>query len=104
MDRAWTGAGRDGSTFEQILQIVIMVVIQTQHGQPLPVASHFPSYHAVLATVTSLQCETTVGPQLSLGAETVWRLQQRDWVGEGFNPRGIYGATWRDGEASNRCL
>ena len=31
--------GRYGSAFEQILQIVIMVVIQTAHGDALPVSS-----------------------------------------------------------------
>ena len=48
-------ADRAAPPLEQVLQVVIMVVIPTQHGQPLPVASHFSSYHAVLATVTSLQ-------------------------------------------------
>jgi hypothetical protein len=42
---------------------MIMVVIQTQDGQPLPVASDFSSHHAVLAAVMSLERETTVGPQ-----------------------------------------
>jgi hypothetical protein len=40
------------------------------HGHALPVASQFPSHRAVLAAVVSLECETTVGPQLALGTET----------------------------------
>src|SRR5271169_1090021 len=69
--------GRKSSAFEQIFQIVIMVVIQTAHGDALPVSYQLPSHEAVLTAVMSLDCETTVSPQLSLGTETVWRLQQR---------------------------
>jgi len=53
-----------------------MVVIQTAHGDALPVSYQLPSREAVLTAVMSLDCETTVSPQLSLGTETVWRLQQ----------------------------
>ena len=56
---------------------MIMIVIQTAHRDALPVALQFPSYIAVLAAVVSLDCETTVGPQLPLGTEPVWCLQQR---------------------------
>ena len=35
-------AGRDGSTLEEIFQIMIMVVIQTAHRDALPVALRFP--------------------------------------------------------------
>ncbi len=54
-----------------------MVVIETQVGEPLPVAAQFSSHHAVLAAVMGLERETTVGPQLAFGAETLWGLQQR---------------------------
>ena len=76
MQRARTCAGRDGSTFEKILQIFIVVVIQTAHGDALTVALQFASHTAVLAAVMSLDCETTVGPELPLGTETVGCLQQ----------------------------
>src|SRR5579864_8757657 len=69
--------GRQGSAFEQIFQIVIMVVIQTAHADALSVSYQLPSHKAVLAAVVSLDCESTVSPQLSLGTETVWGLQQR---------------------------
>ena len=58
-----------------------MVVIQTAHGDALPVSYQLPSHEAVLTAVMRLDCETTVSPQLSLGTETVWRLQQRHQQG-----------------------
>src|SRR5215471_5866518 len=73
--------GRLGSAFEQIFQIVIMVVIQTARGDSLPVALQFPSYKAVLTAVVNLDRETAVCPQLSLGTETMWCLQQRHQQG-----------------------
>ena len=53
-----------------------MVVIQSAHRDALAVALQFASHIAVLAAVVSLDGETTVGPQLALGAETVGGLQQ----------------------------
>src|SRR5207237_10402290 len=85
--RTRTGAGRDGSTFEKALQIFIVVVIQTAHRAALAVALHFASHVAVLTAVMSLDCETAVGPQLPLAAETMWRLQQPHQQG---------GANWTD--------
>jgi len=55
--------------------------IQTAHGDALPRALLLPSQIAVLAVVVRLDRETTVSPQLSLGTETVWRLQQRHQQG-----------------------
>ena len=53
-----------------------MVVIQTSHGDVIPVALQF------LALSDTPRCresppKTTVGPQLTLGTETIWRLPQR---------------------------
>ena len=75
MDRARTGAGRDGSSFEQILQIPVAVAPQSAHRDALSVALQFASTIAVLAAVVSLDGEATVGPQLPFGTETVWGLQ-----------------------------
>ena len=61
---ARTRAGRDGSTFEETLQIFIVIVIQTAHCDALAVALQFASHTAVLATVVSLDRETAVGPKL----------------------------------------
>ena len=59
---ARTCAGRDGRTFEEILQISIVVVIQTAYRHALAVALQFASHRAVLPTVVGLDCETTAGP------------------------------------------
>ena len=48
-----------------------MIVIQTAHRDALAVALQFASHIAVLAAVVSLDRETAVGPELSLGTETV---------------------------------
>jgi hypothetical protein len=69
---------RYGSTFEQILHIVIVVFTQTSHRHALAISLQFASDVAVLTAVMSLNRETTVGPELALGSETVWCLQQCD--------------------------
>src|SRR5258705_9602741 len=74
-------ASGDRSPFEEILHIGIVVVIQAAHGHALLVSLQFPSDIAVLTAVVGLQRETTVSPQLTLGTETVWRLQLRNQQG-----------------------
>src|SRR6266496_6271270 len=64
-------AGRDGSTFEQILHIFIVVVIQTTHRDALAVALQFASHPAVLTTIVNLHRKTAVGPKLTLSAKPV---------------------------------
>ena len=59
---ARTGAGRDGSAFEQILQIAIVVVIQTANRDALAVALQFAAHGTVLPAVVGLDGETTIGP------------------------------------------
>ena len=61
---------------KEILQISIVVVIQTANRHALAVALQFAAYGAVLPAVAGLDCETTVGPQLALGTKTVRGLQQ----------------------------
>src|SRR5208283_2398580 len=70
------GAGRDGGAFEKTLQIFIVIVIQTAHRDAFSVALQLSSHTAVLAAVVSLDRETAVGPELSLGTETMRCLQQ----------------------------
>src|SRR3981081_2133869 len=76
LQRTRTCAGRDGSTFEKILQILVVVVIQTAQRDALAVALQFASHGAVLAAIVSLHGETAVGPELPLGTETMRCLQQ----------------------------
>ena len=61
---------------KRLFEILIVIVIQTAHCDALAVALQFASHTAVLATVVSLDRETAVGPQLSLGTEAVGCLQQ----------------------------
>jgi hypothetical protein len=72
------GAGRDRGAFEQILEIAIVVAIQPSNADAFPVAHHLATNIAVLAAVVSFDGEPAVRPELSLGAKTVWCLQQRD--------------------------
>ena len=48
--------------FEEILQISIVVVIETAYRHALPVALQFASHRAVLPAVVGLDGEPTVGP------------------------------------------
>ena len=65
MQGARTCAGREGSTFEEILHIVIVVVIQTAHREAFAVALQFASQVAVLAAIVSLDGETEAKPATS---------------------------------------
>src|SRR5437879_12010408 len=69
MQGARTCASRDGRSFEEILQVPIVVVIQTAHGDTLAIALHFPAHIAVLAAIVSLDGATTVGQS--------WRLVRK---------------------------
>src|SRR5258708_39372301 len=59
----------------------MFVAIQAADGHALSVSLQFPSHIALLTAVVGLQRETTVSPQLTLGTETVWRLQLRNQQG-----------------------
>src|SRR5437763_17118067 len=76
LQRTRTCSGRDGSTFEKILQILIVVVIETTHGDALAVALQFAAHRAILAAIVSLHRETAVGPEMPLGTKTRRCLQQ----------------------------
>src|ERR1700675_332130 len=71
--------GRGGSrrcTLEDIFQIVIMVEVEPADGQDLLRAFKLATDDAVFPAAVSPQCQTTVGPQLSLGPEAVRCLHQ----------------------------
>src|ERR1700680_510145 len=75
-----SGGGRrsGGGTLEDILQIVIMVLVQSTDGQDFLGAFQLATHEAVFPTGVSLQRRAAVGPELSLGAKTMRRLQQSD--------------------------
>src|ERR1700693_5215039 len=73
--------GRGGSrrcTLEDIFQIVIMVDVKPADGQDLLGAFQLASDKAIFPTGVSPQRQSTVGPQLPLGAEAIGRLYQSD--------------------------
>src|SRR5260370_41990583 len=49
------GAGRGRGTFEQVLQIMVMVPVQSAHQYRPLSAVHLPVDHAIFAAVASLQ-------------------------------------------------
>jgi hypothetical protein len=68
--------GRNRGAFEQIFEIAILVVTETAHANPFLVTNQLSLHIAVLAAVVSFDGKSPVVPQLSLGSESVRRLQQ----------------------------
>ena len=67
--------------FEYVLQIMIMVDVETaQCRQSLGMLQFSPS-EPVLAAGPRLQGQPAIRPQLSLRPETMWRLDQSDQQG-----------------------
>ena len=97
LQRARTCAGRDGRSFEQILQVVIGIVIQTSHRDGFAVALQFAANPAVLTAVVRFHGETAVGPQLALAPKTMRCLQQCHQQGRPNRPQRRNLAKQRDG-------
>ena len=54
-----------------------MILVQTPNGDLLLGAPQLALEVAVFPASAGFQCQSAVGPQLSLGAETMRRLDQR---------------------------
>src|SRR5580700_3657595 len=78
LERSRDGSGPGRGTLEDIFQIVIVVGVETANGQELLAAFQLALHDSVFPADGGFQCQTTVGPQLPLGAKTMWRLQQSD--------------------------
>src|SRR5271170_4320243 len=72
--RATTGA--QGRTFEDLLHLVVVILIQTTDLLWLFGTLQLSVYITMLCAVVRLYPQATVGPQLPLAAESVWRLHQ----------------------------
>src|SRR5580692_2953871 len=73
------GSGRSrGCTLEDIFQVVIMIDVESADSQHLFGAFQLASDEAIFATGVGPQCQSTVGPELSLGPEAIRRLYQSD--------------------------
>ena len=71
------GTNLHGGAFKNVLEIVIVIDIETPHGR-LPGSLSLPNLELIFAAGPRLQRQPAIGPQLSLGAETMGRLQQCD--------------------------
>src|SRR5438309_682417 len=72
-----TAAGLCGCSFEDGFQIVIVISIEPTKLLWFLRTLQLSGHVAVLRTVVRLNCQTAVGPQLPLGAESVRCLNQR---------------------------
>ena len=73
--------GRGGSrrcTLEDIFQIVIMVFVEPADGHDFLGAFELAMHNAIFPAVAGFQGQAAVAPQLSLAAEPVWRLDERE--------------------------
>jgi len=62
LERSGPHAGRDGGSFEQSFQIMVVVLVETPDGEQFLGASQLSFDITVFRTGTSLQCQPAVGP------------------------------------------
>src|SRR5438132_6245823 len=65
-----------GGSFEQTLQIVVVVLVQATNRDLFLGTSQLSFYVAVFASGAGFQCQSAIGPELSLGAKTMRGLDQ----------------------------
>src|SRR5260370_833583 len=71
-------SGPNGCTLEDIFQIVVMIFVEPADGYDLLGALELATHHAVFPAVACFQRQTAVGPQLSLAAESMRCLDERE--------------------------
>src|SRR6266849_1005724 len=76
LERPANSSSSRGSTLEDILQIVIMIFVQSADGQDFLGALALATNETVFPTGVRLQCQAAVGPALPLGTEAMRRLHQ----------------------------
>ena len=69
------GRGHDRCPLEQVLQIVIVISVQSTNLDLLLLPFELPLHHPVIRAATGLDAGTAISPELSLGAETMRSLQ-----------------------------
>jgi len=78
-----SGSSRSrGCTLEDIFQIVVMVDIESADGQDLLGAFELTTDETIFSAGVRPQRQSTVSPQLPLGAEAIRRLYQSDQPSE----------------------
>ena len=75
LERAGFGGSDDRRSLEQILQIVIAILVQSAHLDRFFLALKLAFDYLVIGAAVHFDTQTTVGPQLPVGAEPVRRLQ-----------------------------
>src|SRR2546425_12528086 len=65
-----------GGSFEQTFQIVVVVLVQATNRDLFLGTSQLSFYVAVFASGAGFQCQSAIGPELSLGAKTMRGLEQ----------------------------
>src|ERR1017187_1139741 len=76
LERAGDGSGPGRGSLEDIFQIVIVVGVEPANGQEFLGSLQLALDDSVFPARGGFQCQTTVGPQMPLGAKTMWRLHQ----------------------------
>src|ERR1700694_1729111 len=76
LERSGDGSGPGRGSLEDIFQIVIVILVQSADGQVFLGAFQPALHDSVFSAREGFQCQTTVGPQLPLGAKTMRRLHQ----------------------------
>src|SRR6202165_6160686 len=76
LERSRDGSSPGRGTLEDIFQIVIVVGVEPSNSQEFLGAFQLALHDSVFPARGSFQCQTTVGPQLPLGAKTMRRLHQ----------------------------
>src|SRR5471030_1740936 len=78
MYRPGASAASGGDALEHVLQQMMMVAIETEHGRGAALTLELASDETELTAVSGFQSQTAIGPELSLGAETVRGLDEDD--------------------------
>src|SRR5262249_17398398 len=78
--RIASATGVYGRALEETLEFVVVVDVETTDCRR-PLTLQLSLGVAVFSAAPRLQGQPAVGPQLSLGAETMWCLQQSDQKG-----------------------
>src|SRR6202158_1227511 len=76
LERSRDGSSPGRGALKDIFQIVIVVGVEPSNSQEFLGAFQLALHDSVFPAGRGLQCQTTVGPQLPLGAKTMWRLHQ----------------------------
>src|ERR1700681_3867166 len=76
LERSRDGSSPGRGALKDIFQIVIVVGVEPSNSQEFLGAFQLALHDSVFPARGSFQCQTTVGPQLPLGAKTMRRLHQ----------------------------